>query len=173
MAQLIHRIAEVKGSQPALIDERGSTSWSEFDERANRFIDAMRARGLGPGSTIAFKTGNRREPFEITAADAHAAWVIVPVNWHWVEDELVYVVQDAGADALIVEDQFFEVGRAAADQLVGTCPVRIVIGEVEAGAGDQPSRSGPFEAYEAVLASGSPTEPTDQARGGTTRADRG
>ena len=62
-------------------------------------------------------------------AAAHAAWVIVPVNWHWVEDELVYVVEDAGADALVVEDRFFEVGRAAADRLGAACPVRIVIGD--------------------------------------------
>jgi len=166
MTQLLSRIAELKGGEPALIDERGSTSWSEFDQRANRFIHAMRARGLGPGSTVALMSGNRREAFEITAAAAHAAWVVVPVNWHWVEDELVYVVEDAGADALIVEDQFFEVGRAAADRLGATCPVRIVVGAVGAGPDDRSSGAAPFEAYEAVLASASPAEPTDQARGG-------
>ena len=44
--------------------------------------------------------------------------------------------------------------------------MRIVIGEVEPRADDQPSDSVAFEGYEAVLASGSPAEPTDQARGG-------
>jgi long-chain acyl-CoA synthetase len=168
MTQLLRRIAELKGDEPALIDERGSTSWSDFDARANRFIHALRARGLEPGATVALMSGNRREAFEITVAAAHAAWVIVPVNWHWVEDELVYVVEDAAADALIVEDEFFEVGRAAADRLGATCPVRIVIGDVGAGTdGAEPlSDAAPFEGYEDVLTSGSPTEPTDQARGG-------
>jgi long-chain acyl-CoA synthetase len=160
MTQLLSPIAELKGDEPALVDERGSTSWSAFDQRTNRLIHALRARGLEAGSTIALMSGNRREAFEVTVAAAHAAWVIVPVNWHWVEDELVYVVEDAAADALIVEDQFFEVGRAAADRLGTTCPVRIVIGD------DPLSDSPPFEAYEAVLAAGSPTEPTDQERGG-------
>ena len=129
MTQLLRPIAELKGDEPALIDERGSTSWSAFDQRANRLIHALRARGLNTGSTIALMSGNRREAFEVTVAAAHAGWVIVPVNWHWVEDELVYVVEDAAADALIVEDQFFEVGRAAADRLGDTCPVRIVFGD--------------------------------------------
>ena len=166
MTQLLSKIAEKHPDTPALVDERGSTSWSEFDERANRFISALRARGLGPGSTVALMSGNRREAFEITLAAAHAAWVIVPVNWHWVEDELVYVVEDAGADALVVEDQFFAVGRAAADRLGASCPVRIVIGDVASGTADDTTDSVPFEAYESVLASGAPTEPSDQAMGG-------
>jgi long-chain acyl-CoA synthetase len=166
MTQLLSRIAERKGDEPALIDERGSTSWSDFDERANRFIHALRARGLRDGSTVALMSGNRREAFEITAAAAHAAWVIVPVNWHWVEDELVYVVEDSGADALIVEDSFFDVGRAAAARLGAACPVRILIGDVGPDADHAEFDSTSFEAYEEVLASGSPTEPSDQARGG-------
>ena len=166
MTQLLSRIAETHPDTPALVDERGSTNWSEFDERANRFIHALRARGLGPGSTVALMTGNRREAFEVTVAAAHAACVIVPVNWHWVEDELVYVIEDAGADALVVEDQFFDVGRAAADRLGAACPVRIVIGDVASATADGTTDSAPFEAYESVLASGSPTEPPDQAMGG-------
>ena len=166
MTRLLSTIAEHHPDAPALIDERGSTSWSEFDERSNRFINALRARGLGPGSTVALMSGNRREAFEITLAAAHGAWVIVPVNWHWVEDELVYVVEDAGADALVVEDQFFTVGRAAANRLGAGCPVRIVIGDVGSAIADGTADSTPFEPYESVLASGSPTEPTDQAMGG-------
>jgi len=175
MTKLLSQIAERKGSEPALIDERGTTTWSAFDERANRLIHALRDRGLGPGSTVALMSGNRREAFEVTAAAAHAAWVIVPVNWHWVEDELVYVVEDAGADALVVEDRFFAVAVAAADRLGATCPVRIVIGDpgpVSASgdslAGDDAAAATAhgFESYEDVLASGSPADPADQAMGG-------
>ena len=166
MTQLLSKIAAQRPDTPALVDERGSTSWSDFDERANRLIHALRARGLEPGSTIALMSGNRREAFEITMAATHAAWVIVPVNWHWVEDELVYVVEDAGADALVVEDRFFDVGQAAADRLGAACPVRIVIGDAESAATDRRADSAPFEVYESVLASGAPTEPVDQAMGG-------
>jgi len=168
MAQLVSRIAEHRGGEAALIDERGSTSWSEFNSRVNRMIDALRVRGLQPGATIALMSGNRREAIEITVAATHAAWVIVPVNWHWVEDELIYVVDNAGADALIVEDRFLEVGRAAMERTEATCPVRIVINDGTSAPNDAESvlESASFEDYEAVLASGSPAEPTDQARGG-------
>jgi long-chain acyl-CoA synthetase len=164
MAQLLHAIAARKGDQPALIDERGTTSWSDFNERANRIIDALRQRGVRSGSTIALMTGNRREAFEVTAAATHAGWVIVPVNWHWVEDELAYVVDDSGATALIVEDQFVDVGRAAVARLGTACPVRIVIGD--GGADATASAAVQFEAYEDVMASGSPAEAADQERGG-------
>jgi len=164
MTQLLSPISGQKGTEPALVDERGSTSWAEFDERTNRLIHGLRARGLEPGSTIALMSGNRREIFEVTMAAAHAAWVIVPVNWHWVEDELVYVIEDAGATALVIEDRYGEIGRAAAGRLATSCPVRIIIGEVHGD--DSAPDANDFEEYESVLASGSPDDPTDQAMGG-------
>ncbi len=166
MTQLLGRIAERKGDEPALIDERGTTSWAEFDERVNRLIHALRARGLGSGSTVALMSGNRREAFEVTAAAAHAAWILVPVNWHWVDDELVYVIEDAGADALVIDDRFIDVGRAAASRLGDACPVRVVIGELDGRSDGPPIAGTDFETYELVLASGSTTEPSDQAMGG-------
>jgi len=162
MTHLVSRIAATKGAEPALVDERGSTTWSSFDERANRFIDAMRKRGLGPGSTIALMSGNRREAFEVTTAAVHAAWIIVPVNWHWVEDELVYVIEDSNADALVVEDRFANVAASAAARFGDKCPIRIVIGD----SGDDLDLQLGFNSYEDILEQGSPDEPADQAMGG-------
>ncbi len=158
MAQITAAIAARKGSEPALVDESGSTTWAAFDERINRLIHALRAHGLAPGDTIALMAGNRREFFEVTAAAMHGSWVVVPVNWHWVADELAYVLDDSDAKVLIVDDRFLDVALVAvADDRAARCPLRIAMAD------DPPAG---FVAYEAVLASGDPAEPAEQGSGG-------
>ena len=156
MAQLIAKIAERKPDVPALIDERGQTTWAELDHDVNRLISGLRGLGLADGDALAVMSGNRRELFEVTGAYGHGSWIGVPVNWHWSAEELAYVVNDAGARALIVEDQFLDVAVAAAPSF-DDCPIRIVIGD-EAPDG--------FITYASVLAAGSPDEPEQQAMGG-------
>ena len=161
MAQTTAGIAARKGSEVALVDEVGETTWAQFDERVNRLIHALRAEGLAVGDTIALMVGNRREFFEVTVAAMHTGLIVVPVNWHWVADELAYVIDDSDAKALIVDGRFLEV---AVDAVDGThehntdrCPLRIVVAE-RAPAG--------FVPYEAFLAAGSADEPVEQTTGG-------
>ncbi len=158
IAQLTRSIAERKGGEIALIDDQGDETWSQLDERVNRVIHALRGAGLTTGDTIALMCGNRREFFEVTIAAMHAGLIVVPVNWHWVAEELAYVVADSDATALVVEGRFATVAAAAcADERTAGCPTRIVIGE--------PVPEG-FEAYETLLARFAPSEPDDQLSGG-------
>ena len=55
MAQLLEPLAQRLGAAPALVDERGSTSWTEFNERVNRLMSALTRAGLtGVGHLTAF-----------------------------------------------------------------------------------------------------------------------
>ena len=157
MAELIAPFAAERGDAPALIDEFGVTTWSQFDDRTNRLVNGLRGLGLDDGDTIALMSSNRREFFEVFAASGHGSWVVVPVNWHWVADELAYVIENSGATAVIVDERFVEVARAARlDPRTEGCRRWIVIG---AGADD-------FVSYEELLAEASPQEPERQGMGG-------
>jgi long-chain acyl-CoA synthetase len=57
--------------------------------------------------------GNRAEAFELFWAAAHLGVTYVPVNWHWVADELAYVLADSGATALVAGDRFADVAAEA------------------------------------------------------------
>ena len=158
MAHGTAAIAARKGDAIALIDEYGETTWSAFDERVNRMISALRGAGLQQGDTLALLSANRREVFEVTAAALHTGIVVVPVNWHWVAEELAYVIDDSDAVALVVDAMHLDVAdKALADPRTGRCRVRIVVG------GDAPDG---YHAYEALLASGAPDEPDGQTSGG-------
>ena len=158
MGVLLRDHVTTGGDRTALVDDHGATSWTDLDQRVNRLVHALRKRGLEPGDTLALMAGNQREAVEVVLACLHGGWLLVPVNWHWVAEELAHVLDDCDADALVVGADWSDVAVAA--EAAVSHPrdrVRIAVA-VEPPAG--------FEAYESVVASGSADEPVDQARGG-------
>ena len=153
MAELLAPIAARRGEAPALVDERGATSWRALDERVNRLVHALRARGVAHGGTVAVMSRNRREWLEVQLAALHTGVTLVPVNWHWVADELAYVLGDSGASLLFVEDEFADVAAKAAAQGHGVAVV--VIGDPGAGIDAEP--------YEALLEGQPSDEPEGQS----------
>ena len=113
MAVLTSDHARDRGSVSALIDEFREVTWSELDERVNRLVNGLRDRGLRTGDTVAVVVGNHCEFFELAMACAHGGWTYVPVNWHWVADELAYVFADADARAVFVDERFADACAAA------------------------------------------------------------
>ena len=160
MATCLHGFAEAKPDELALVDEHGEVTWGALDERVNRAIHGMRAAGVSRGDAVALLCGNRNELFEATLAGMHAGWVLVPVNWHWVADELEYVLRDAGAVALVYEGRFADVATEALARLDdGAVPVRVVVDP----AADLPEG---HVGWEALLAGAPAGEPDDQVTGG-------
>ncbi|QFG20542.1 AMP-binding protein [Actinomadura sp. WMMB 499] len=153
MAVLLRPYAETRPDEPALTDERGSTSWRDLNERTDRLTAALRGLGLAVGDAIAIHSGNRREYFELMCAAGHIGLRYVLVNWHWTADELRYVLTDSGARVLFSEDAFGDIAREGSDGLA--LEARVAIGGPVEG----------FAPYEEFVASGATGEPADQSMG--------
>jgi long-chain acyl-CoA synthetase len=158
MADLIAPIVTRKGTAPAFIDEFGETTWADFNERVNRLIHALRAAGLKSGDTFSLLSGNRRECYEAMVAATHGSWRYVPINWHWVAEEVAYVLDNSDSKVLIADARFAEL---AADAAARPEAPRLALTSVFGGCAPDG-----FTAYEELLASGSPDEPADQGAGG-------
>jgi long-chain acyl-CoA synthetase len=121
-------------------------------------IHALRAAGLKAGDAFSIMSGNRRENFEAIAAGTQGGWRFVPVNWHWVAEELAYVLENSDSKALIVDGRFTDVAVEALKR--PECPelnAAIVIdGKTPKG----------FVDYEAFIAGVTDDEPADQSLGG-------
>tara|TARA_X000000368_G_scaffold400531_1_gene372486 strand:+ start:3013 stop:4578 length:1566 start_codon:yes stop_codon:yes gene_type:complete len=129
MPKLLDDIVLAKGSEIAIADEYGRTTWQELDNRVRRLINGLKDSGIKPGDTIAMMMGNRRECFEIFQAAAHLGVTYVPVNWHWVADELAYVLEDADVRALLVGDRFTEIAlEALTDDRANGVSLSLVVG---------------------------------------------
>jgi long-chain acyl-CoA synthetase len=148
-------IIDRKGDEVALADEFGSWTWRETDARVNRLIHGLRGLGLEVGDPVAILSNNRHEFLEVNAAVSHGGWVLVPVNWHLVPDEIAYILTDSGAKALIAEADLLEKARAAVE-IAQVPAVRILL----EGASDEG-----WLGYEDLLASNPADEPPDQVGG--------
>ena len=155
MAEHLQQLAAAEPGGPAIIDELGTVTRTELNERVNRLVNGLRGAGLQAGDAVALLAGNRREYVETVMACGIGAWILVPLNWHLTADELAYILNDSGAKALLADTEFAAVAVDAVQQAVGVT-VRLAIGEPPPGG---------FDAYDDLLAAASPDEPADQAAG--------
>ena len=159
MTALLADIVATRGDEPAVIDERGITSWIELDERVTRLVHALEDRGLRSGDSVVAMVGNQVELIEVTLACVHGGWLLVPLNWHWVAREVAYVLADADAAAVVVDERWAGVMTQA---LVEASAPRLRC-RLLTGSGPVPSG---FERYGDAVASASSEELVDPQRGG-------
>src|SRR3546814_8605817 len=66
LGEVVRRAADRYGDRCAVIDGDRRASFRDVDERANRFGNAMLAKGLKPGDRVGLLVGNRLEWFDTT-----------------------------------------------------------------------------------------------------------
>ena len=128
-----------------------------------RLVAALVERGLVEGDCVVAMLGNQVELVEVSLACMQGGWLLVPLNWHWVADEVRYVLDDAAAAAVVVDRRWATVVRDAlaapdapkvglqvlvggADPSVGP-EAMVDYGELVAGGSDDevpPARGGPM-----------------------------
>jgi acyl-CoA synthetase (AMP-forming)/AMP-acid ligase II len=92
--------------------ERAMT-FRDWNRRACRLANAMLGLGLAKGERVAVLAYNCVEWTEIYAATAKAGLVAVPINFRLAAPEIRFIVENAGAAALIVQDELFAALGAA------------------------------------------------------------
>src|ERR1700730_10744614 len=86
-------------------DLERSTTFSQWNERSCRLANALLGLGLSKGDRVAILAYNCVEWCEIFAATAKAGLVALPVNFRLMGQEVQYIVENAEASALIVQDE--------------------------------------------------------------------
>jgi long-chain acyl-CoA synthetase len=164
MATLLQPFAEAKPEEIALIDDFGETNWQDFNSRVNQLVHALRGAGLKTGDAFAVVSGNRREYVEAFAAASHGGWLLVPVNWHLVAEEVAYILADSGSKAFLVDARFIELGEATLEQPERPNLDAVIVIGAEASTFAEETES--FQLYEEFIGSEDSSEPADQSLGG-------
>src|SRR5215831_4146322 len=82
-----------------------SMTFRQWNERSCRLANALLGLGLEKGARVAILAYNCVEWAEIYAATAKAGLVAVPINLRLVGPEVRFIVDNAEASALIVQDE--------------------------------------------------------------------
>ncbi|MDE0802748.1 MAG: AMP-binding protein [Acidimicrobiales bacterium] len=134
-------IAETIPEAPALLHGDLERSWEEFDARADGVAQAYLDAGAAEGTTVAQYLTNRPEYLESVFAAFKVGLAPVNTNYRYVDDELVYLWDNADTSVVVFEGQFTERIDALRDRVPA---VRAWLW-VDDGAGACPEWAHPYE----------------------------
>ena len=129
----ILRHADRLSDQTAFIDgPTGRTlTFGQFRDQVCALAGGLKARGVGPGTTIALMAPNIPEYAVVFHAVAWAGATVTTLNPTYGAEELAFQLRDAGATWMITVGLFADTAAAAADQ-VGISH-RVLIGPARDG----------------------------------------
>ena len=144
-------IADAYPGDPAIIDGTRVWTWREFDDRASRLAAAMAAAGVGAGDTVAIDLYNCGEYLEAFYAALKIRAVPANVNYRYLDDEMLHLLQQAEARVLVHHATF---ARRVAPAIAALPGLRLVI-EVDNLGGTRTPDAGTL-GYEELLAGTGP-----------------
>ena len=97
---------------PALVHNGTVTSWGDMSRRGNNLARAFLSAGAVTGDKVAFYLRNHSAYMETLAACFAARLTHVNINYRYVEDELLYILDKSDAVIVVYDTEFREIGRA-------------------------------------------------------------
>jgi fatty-acyl-CoA synthase len=108
LATVWEAVADAVPDRDALVQGDRRRTWAEFDDRAARLAQALVAHGLSANSKVASYLYNSNEYLEGLLATFKMRGVPVNVNYRYLEDELVYLLDNSDAEALLFHSSLGE-----------------------------------------------------------------
>ena len=99
-ATIWESIADSIGDSPAVTQGTVTRTWSEYEQRASRLASALVDAGLQPQSKVGLDLYNSNEYLEAQFATFKFRGVPVNVNYRYLDEELLYLLDNSDAEAL-------------------------------------------------------------------------
>jgi fatty-acyl-CoA synthase len=99
-ATIWESIADSIGDSPAVTQGTVTRTWSEYEQRAARLASALVDAGLQPQSKVGLYLYNSNEYLEAQFATFKFRGVPVNVNYRYLDEELLYLLDNSDAEAL-------------------------------------------------------------------------
>jgi fatty-acyl-CoA synthase len=110
LCSLIERNAAFAPQKPALRFEGETLSYAAFSERIVHAARALKSElGVNKGDRVAILSLNRPDYLVLLYACARLGAILVPLNWRLAVAEQLFILSDAAAKVLVLEQAFAEV----------------------------------------------------------------
>jgi long-chain acyl-CoA synthetase len=104
LTQGLRRAVQVNHNGVATIDGTRRRTWAEVTDRVARFAAGLCHLGIKPDSRVAIYAFNSDRYFELHYAVPWAGGALVPINTRLAQAEVRYILEDSGAELLIVDE---------------------------------------------------------------------
>ena len=108
LADIVRDNAAQRPDKAALVCDDRTLTYAELDTESSKVANALLASGVGPQDRVGIISKNIAEYFTVTYGAAKINAVSVAVNWRLAPPEMAYILDNAEADVILVEDEFLE-----------------------------------------------------------------
>jgi 3-oxocholest-4-en-26-oate---CoA ligase len=102
-ANVFEAISDLQPERAALICDGLTRSWREYDDRAARLASVLASHGLGQDSKVGLYLHNCNEYQEAQFAVFKIRGCPINVNYRYKADELIYLLDNADAEAVVFQ----------------------------------------------------------------------
>jgi fatty-acyl-CoA synthase len=121
LSHLIERNAAFTPDKAATVFEGEVLSYADFARRVERTACALKAEcNVGRGDRVAILSLNRPDYLVLLYACARLGAMLVPLNWRLAVPEQLFILSDASAKVLVLEQAFADILPALAQTLPET-----------------------------------------------------
>ena len=110
--ELIARNARRYPEKEGVICEDNRFTWSEVNQRANKLAHAFCKLGISKGDRVAILSGNCHQYWETYCAGGKSGIVLVPLNYRLTGRELLYILNNSEANAIVIGPEYVETIRS-------------------------------------------------------------
>jgi fatty-acyl-CoA synthase len=133
------------GQRVGLIDDLGSLTFAELDERSNALAAGLAERGVAEGSTVGLLTRNHRGLLDASFGAAKGGLRLLYLNTDFAGPQARDVCEREGVDLLIVDEEFLPIVDGI------EVPNGTLVAWTDSSATD--GRVGRYETLESIIAS--------------------
>jgi len=112
-ADIFERVATIRGDAPAVICDQRTTTWAQFNARADALAAALVERGLQPGAKVALLMRNGPDYLIAFFACFKARLVSVNINFRYGPNEVDYLLDNADVEGVVLDAEFASTLAAA------------------------------------------------------------
>jgi fatty-acyl-CoA synthase len=152
-ATIWEAIADAVPEAIAVVHGDVRRTWREYDDRAARLAAAFTAAGLGADAKVGLYLYNANEYLEAQYAAMKLRAVPVNVNYRYLDDELVYLLDNADASAVVYHSSLGDRIARIHDRLPG---LRLLVEVDDGPAPDGTAHVDGAERYEDLVRTSSP-----------------
>ncbi len=104
-------------NDPALICDDNVKTWKEYEERAAKLAFFLKEKSIGNDSKIGLYLHNSNEYLEAQFATFKVEGVPINVNYRYVEEELIYLLDNSDSEVVFYQSAYAERIKKIADKL--------------------------------------------------------
>jgi fatty-acyl-CoA synthase len=111
------RAASLYGDKIGIVDGDKRITYGEYDQRVNRFANALANLGIGQGEVVSFITYNSHQLLEAYYAVPQIEGILNPVNIRLSHHEIEYILNHAETKVLCFHQDFLPLVKSIRHQL--------------------------------------------------------